>query len=79
MTNSVVMIGLVLNLIASIMIAYGRIFRSKRTVLKESRTDGYENVEEAKHRHALLKLVQRCYRLVLQRKFSDLVFRTDDR
>lgn len=41
--------GLVINLIASIPISYGRIFRSKKTIKKESITDGYENVQE-KHR-----------------------------
>jgi hypothetical protein len=42
--------GLVINLIASILISYGRIFRSKRTIEKESITDGHENVHEEKHR-----------------------------
>jgi hypothetical protein len=39
-----------INLIASILISYDRIFRSKKTIKKESITDGYENVQEEKHR-----------------------------
>jgi hypothetical protein len=39
-----------INLIASILLSYGRIFRSKKTIKKESITDGYENVQEEKHR-----------------------------
>ena len=42
--------GLVINLIASILISYGRIFRSKKTIEKESITDGHENIHEEKHR-----------------------------
>jgi hypothetical protein len=42
--------GLVINLIASILISYGRIFRSKKTIEKESITEGHENVHEEKHR-----------------------------
>jgi len=42
--------GLVLNLIASILIGYGRIFRSKKTIEKESQTRGEENIYEEKHR-----------------------------
>jgi len=42
--------GLVINLIASILISYGRIFRSKKTIEKESMTEGHENVHEEKHR-----------------------------
>jgi len=42
--------GLVINLIASILIGYGRIFRSRKTNEKESITDGHENVHEEKHR-----------------------------
>jgi len=41
---------LVINLIASILISYGRIFRSKKTIEKESMTEGHENVHEEKHR-----------------------------
>jgi hypothetical protein len=39
-----------LNLIASILIGYGRIFRSKKTIEKESQTRGEENIYEQKHR-----------------------------
>jgi len=39
-----------LNLIASILIGYGRIFRSKKTIEKESQTRGEENIYEEKHR-----------------------------
>ena len=42
--------GLLINLIASIMISYGRIFRSRKTIEKESITDGHENIHEEKHR-----------------------------
>jgi hypothetical protein len=41
---------LILNLIASILIGYGRIFRSKKTIEKESQTRGEENIYEEKHR-----------------------------
>ena len=50
MTKSIALIGLVINLIASIMIGYGRIFRSKKTIEKESQTRYDENVYEEKHR-----------------------------
>jgi len=42
--------GLLINLIASILISYGRIFRSRKTIEKESITDGHENIHEEKHR-----------------------------
>lgn len=42
--------GLLINLIASILISYGRIFRSRKTIEKESITEGHENVHEEKHR-----------------------------
>jgi hypothetical protein len=38
MPNNIVIIGLILNLIASLLIAYGRIFRSRKTIKKESNT-----------------------------------------
>ena len=41
---------MILNLIASILIGYGRIFRSKKTIEKESQTRGEENIYEQKHR-----------------------------
>ena len=42
--------GLLINLIASMLISYGRIFRSRKTIEKESITDGHENIHEEKHR-----------------------------
>jgi hypothetical protein len=39
-----------MNLVASILIGYGRIFRSKKTIEKESQTSGNENVYEERHR-----------------------------
>jgi hypothetical protein len=42
--------GLIINLVASILIGYGRIFRSKKTIEKESQTRGQENPYEKKHR-----------------------------
>ena len=50
MVNFIALAGLVMNLIASLMIGFGRIFRSKKTIKKESRTDTPENVHEEKHR-----------------------------
>ena len=50
MTNILILSGLTLNLIASILIGYGRIFRSKKTIEKESQTRGEENIYEEKHR-----------------------------
>ena len=50
--------GLVINLIASILISYGRIFRSKKTIEKESITDGHENVHEEKHRPIETRVAQ---------------------
>ena len=51
-------VGLILNLIASVMIAYGRIFRSKKTIEKESQTDGAENIHEQKHRLLETRIAQ---------------------
>ena len=39
-----------MNLIASVLIGYGRIFRSKRTIEKESQTRGDDNVYEQRRR-----------------------------
>ena len=50
--------GLLINLIASILISYGRIFRSKKTIEKESITDGHENVHEEKHRLIETRIAQ---------------------
>ena len=32
------------------LISYGRIFRSKQTIEKESKNEGHKNVDEEKHR-----------------------------
>ena len=48
--NSVVIIGLILNLVASFLIAYGRIFRTKQTIHEESETSGHYNMKEAHQR-----------------------------
>jgi hypothetical protein len=45
MVNNVVILGLVLNLIASFLIAYGKFFVAKK-IQKESRTDKERNLEE---------------------------------
>jgi len=50
--------GLIMNLIASLMIGYGRIFRSKKTIKKESRTDTPKNVHEEKHRLIETRIAQ---------------------
>jgi len=50
MVQMLILSGLIVNLIASILIGYGRIFRSKKTIVKESQTDGPKNVHEEKHR-----------------------------
>ncbi|HEY7777440.1 MAG TPA: hypothetical protein VIA09_02775 [Nitrososphaeraceae archaeon] len=46
MTSSLILVGLIFNLIASVLIGYGRIFRSKKTIQKESQTGGKENTFE---------------------------------
>ena len=45
-------------MIASIMISYGRIFRSKKTIKKESLTDGHENIHEERHRLLETRIAQ---------------------
>ncbi|MDW0194865.1 MAG: hypothetical protein QOA19_11570 [Nitrososphaeraceae archaeon] len=50
MTKIIMLTGLVLNLVASILIGYGRIFRSKKAIQKESQTNGIENTYEEKRR-----------------------------
>jgi predicted histidine transporter YuiF (NhaC family) len=50
LTKTLSLIGLVINLLASILIGYGRIFRSKKTIEKESQTSNDENTYEEKHR-----------------------------
>ena len=58
MTKILILSGLVMNLIASILIRYGRIFRSKKTIKKESQTSGEENVYEEKHRLIETRIAQ---------------------
>jgi hypothetical protein len=65
--------GLVINLIASILISYARIF--KKTIEKESITDGHENVHEEKHRLIETRVAQVgavLQRLVLRFKSGEL-------
>src|SRR4030095_1548558 len=50
LTKILILSGLIMNLIASVLIGYGRIFRSKKTIKKESETRGEENVYEERHR-----------------------------
>lgn len=47
--NAVVITGLLLSLVASLMIGYGRIFRTKGTIHEESKTSGSYNIKEAHH------------------------------
>jgi hypothetical protein len=58
MVNNIIVLGLVLNLIASFLIAYGRIFRSKKTIQKESQTDKDHNPEEERHRLRETRIAQ---------------------
>ncbi|MDW0185585.1 MAG: hypothetical protein QN834_07945 [Nitrososphaeraceae archaeon] len=46
------------NLIASILIGYGRIFRSKKTIEKESQTHYDKNIYEEKHRLIETRIAQ---------------------
>jgi hypothetical protein len=47
-----------MNLIASVLIGYGRIFRSKKTIEKESQNSGEENVYEERHRLLETRIAQ---------------------
>jgi hypothetical protein len=58
MTDSIVLAGLVTNLIASMLLGYGRIFRSKKTIINESKTSGNENIHEEKHRLLETRIAQ---------------------
>jgi hypothetical protein len=58
MTSSLILVGLIFNLIASVLIGYGRIFRSKKTIQKESQTGGKENTFEKKHRLLETRIAQ---------------------
>ena len=48
--NFILIVGLIFNLVASLLMAYGRIFRSKETIKNESITQGNYNIHEEKHR-----------------------------
>jgi len=50
MIKIVALSGLIINLIASILIGYGRIFRSKKIIQKESQNNGRENMYEERRR-----------------------------
>ena len=56
--NAVVVTGLVLSLVASFLIGYGRIFRTKETIHEESKTSGYYNIKEAHHRLVETRVAQ---------------------
>ncbi len=58
MVNSVIIIGLIFNLVASLLMAYGRIFRSKETIKNESKTEGGHNPFEEKHRLKETRIAQ---------------------
>lgn len=56
--NAVALIGLELNLVAALMIVYGRIFRTKQTIHAESITSGNINRKEEHHRWAETRVAQ---------------------
>ncbi len=56
--NIILIIGLVFNLVASLLMEYGRIFRSKETIKNESITQGNYNVHEEKHRLKETRIAQ---------------------
>ncbi|MBA3977976.1 MAG: hypothetical protein H0X50_07285 [Nitrosopumilus sp.] len=58
MVNRVIIIGLIFNLVASLLMAYGRIFRSKETIKNESKTKGGHNPFEEKHRLKETRIAQ---------------------
>jgi hypothetical protein len=51
--NTILIDGLVVSLIASILIAYGRIFRTKHTIEKES--DGNTGLNRTEMQHRLIE------------------------
>jgi hypothetical protein len=51
--NTILIDGLVVSLIASILIAYGRIFRTKHTIEKES--DGNSGLNRTEMQHRLIE------------------------
>jgi C4-dicarboxylate transporter len=54
----ILIVGLVFNLLASLLMAYGRIFRSKETIKNESITQGNYNIHEEKHRLKETRIAQ---------------------
>ena len=58
MAKTLILVGLIMNLIASIMIGYGKIFRSKKTIEKESQTGNSENKPEKQHRLLETRIAQ---------------------
>jgi hypothetical protein len=58
MTSPIILVGLTFNLIASVLIGYGRIFRSKKTIQKESQTADQENTFEEKQRLLETRIAQ---------------------
>jgi hypothetical protein len=56
--NTVVITGLALSLVASLLIGYGRIFRTKDTIREESKTSGHYNIREAHHRLVETRVAQ---------------------
>ena len=57
--NTVLIIRLIVSLIASVIIAYGRIFRTKHTIEKESEDSGSGlNESEMKHRLIETRIAQ---------------------
>ena len=58
LANNVIIIGLCLNLVASFLMAYGRIFRSRETIKNESKTKGGHNPYEETHRLKETRIAQ---------------------
>lgn len=56
--NTVVIVGLTVSLVASLFIAYGRIFRTKHTIHEESKTSGHINLKEKRHRFVETRMAQ---------------------
>jgi hypothetical protein len=49
----VLIVGLLVSVIASVLMAYGRVFRSKHEIEKES--DGRQGLNEARMKHKLIE------------------------
>jgi hypothetical protein len=56
--KTVVVIGLAISLVASFLISYGRIFRTKNIINEESKTSGYYNMKEAHQRLVETRVAQ---------------------